>query len=399
MDVRAITADEIEPFYTSFFRTMGFPPPAEAYLERESRSFRTERSVAAVDAGAIVGTAYSHLFELTLPGGAQVPAAGVTAVSTTSTHRRQGIITQLMRRQLTDAAEREEPAAVLVASEGRIYSRFGYGAATHVADVTIHTQDVQMPAPNTGGRIRIVDGETADKVFPSVHDRARRARAGSINRPSHFWESATADRDKRTIHVVYENASGEPDGYARYDVKADWKDAIPAHKLTLHELTTTTDAASLELWWYLINVDLVRTIEAWARPVDDPIRWAFAEQRALRTNALRDMYWVRPLDIERLLAGRTYSVDLDVRLEVSDALLDRGGVFALAGGPSGAECRRDGGAADVRMSAADLGAILLGGVTPSELARAGRIAAHEDVLRRIDAAFVTHPRPWGNTFF
>lgn len=399
MDIRSITIEELEPFYGTFFRTMGFAAPADAYFERERKTFQVERSIAAVDAGEIVGTAYSHLFDLTLPGGGIVPVAGVTAVSTASTHRRQGVVTQLMQRQLHEADERGETAAILIASEGRIYGRFGYGAATHVADITVHTQDVRMPAPNTGGRVRIVDGETADKVFPSVHDKARRARAGSINRPQHFWESASADRDKKHLHVVFENASGEPDGYARYDVKADWKDAIPVHKLTLHEMTATTDAASLELWWYLVNLDLVKTIESWARPLDDPLRWVLAEPRTIRTNAVRDMYWLRPLDVARLLAGRTYSADIDVTIEVNDAMLDRGGTFALRGSASGAECTRTSGAADVSMSSGDLGAILLGGVTPSELARAGRIGGASDVLRELDAAFVIHPRPWGNTFF
>lgn len=399
MDIRAITAEEIDRFYATFMRTMGFGPPSESQLERERKSFRYERSVAAFDAGDIVGTAYSHLFELTLPGGALVPAAGVTAVSTASTHRRRGIVTDLMRRQLNEAAERGEPAAVLLASEGRIYGRFGYGPATFVADIQLATKDAQLASPNSGGRVRIVDGETADKVFPSVHDRARRLRAGSIGRPQHFWESARADRDKRTIHLVFENAAGEADGYARYDVKADWKDGLPAHKLQLHELTTTSDAAAIELWWYLINVDLVREIDAFSSPLDGPLRWALSEPRALRSKTVRDMYWLRPLDVARLLSSRTFAVDIDVRLEIADALLGRGGTFRLRGGPSGAECARESGPADVAMTIGDLGAITLGGVVPSELASAGRISAEAGTLARLDAAFITYPRPWGNTHF
>jgi predicted acetyltransferase len=399
MDIRSITLEELEPFYTSFTRTIGFPPPTEAYLERERKSFRVERSVAAFDAGQVVGTTYSHLFELTLPGGAQVPAAGVTAVSTASTHRRQGILTQLMRRQHQEAAERGEAAAILVASEGRIYSRFGYGAATYVSDVQLSTKDVQMPAPNSGGRVRIVDGETADKVFPAVYDQARRARAGSIDRPEHFWESATADRDKKAIHVVFESASGEPQGYARYVVNSDWKEGLPAHKLSLHELTAVTDTAWLELWWYLVNLDLVREIDAFSYPCEDPLRWVLAEPRALRSRTTRDMYWVRPLDVARLLSTRTYAVEIDVRIEVADALLGLGGTFALSGGPSGATCTATDGPADATLTIGDLGAIVLGGTAPSELARAGRIDAGAGLLPHLDAAFIHHPRPWGNTYF
>jgi predicted acetyltransferase len=400
MDVRSITEDELEPFYATFMRTMNFGPPQESYIEREKKSFVYDRSIAAFDAGSVVGTAYSHAFELTLPGGAQVPAAGVTAIATASTHRRQGIVTKLKRRQLEEAAARGEVAAILLASEGRIYGRFGYGAATLVADIDIRTKDALLPAPNSGGRVRIVDGEEADKLFPSIFSESCRARAGSLERPAHFWEGITADRDKRAVEVVYENASGQPRGYVRYTSKADWEaGGQPKHELTIGEFVATDDTASLELWWYLLSLDLIRDISAFSRPIDDPLRWALAEPRALRTRAVRDMYWVRPLDVAKLLGGRTYALDLDVKLEVTDPLLAVGGTFALAGDASGATCEPVSGPADVRLSAADVGAISLGGIPASDLARAGRFEASPAVLARLDAAFLTSPRPWGALHF
>ena len=58
-----------------------------------------------------------------------MPAAGVTLVGVLPTHRRQGVLTRLMRAQLDDVRERGEPVAFLWASEGAIYGRFGYGMA------------------------------------------------------------------------------------------------------------------------------------------------------------------------------------------------------------------------------------------------------------------------------
>jgi predicted acetyltransferase len=399
MDVRSITEDELEPFYSTFMRTMNFAPPQESYLEREKKTFVYDRSVAAFDAGTVVGTAYSHLFELTLPGGAQIPAAGVTAIATASTHRRLGVVTNLKRRQLEEAAARSEVAAILLASEGRIYGRFGYGAATLVADIDIRTKDALLPAPNSGGRLRIVDGAEADKLFPSIWTQSCR-RAGSIQRPPHFWESATADRDKGHVHVVFENASGQPRGYVRYSSKADWEaGGQPKHGLTIQEFISVDDVARLELWWYLLSLDLIRDVSAWSQPIDDPLRWALAEPRALRTRAVRDMYWVRPLDVAKLLGSRTYALDIDVKLGVNDPLLDLGGTFALAGGPAGAMCEPTSAAADVQLSIGDLGAISLGGIVPSDLARAGRFDAPAPLLSRLDAAFLTSPRPWGAQHF
>jgi predicted acetyltransferase len=401
MDIRPIQLDEIEAFYTTFTRTMGFGPPSEGQLERDKKSFLTERSVAAVDAGAIVGTAYSHPFELTLPGGAVVPAAGVTAIATASTHRRRGIITQLKRRQLSEALERGEVAAILLASEGQIYGRFGYGPATYVTEIKIDTRDARLAVSRpVDGRTRIIDGETADKVHPVLYDRLRRARAGGIGRPQHFWESITADRDKKETHVVYENPAGKAEGYVRYAVKADWDDAVAAHKLTVQELTAVTPEATIGIWAFLLDVDLVREINAWSRPVDESIRWLLTEPRAYKSTTYRDMIWVRPLDVARLLSERTYTTDVGLTLEIADPFLDLGGTFALLGGPDGAECSRNGGRADLRMSIADLGAISLGGVPPSELGSVGRIEElAPGALRRADAAFLTYPRPWAAQHF
>ena len=400
MDVRSITEDELEPFYGTFMRSMNFPPPKDEYIAREKKSFAYERSVAAFDGGSIVGTAYSHPFELTLPGGAQVSAAGVTAISTASTHRRRGIVSTVKRRQLDEAAQRGEVAAVLLASEGRIYGRFGYGVATMVADVDIRTRDAFLPAPNSGGTIRIVDGAEADSLFPSIWSEACRVRAGSIDRPPHFWESLTVDRDKAHVHIVFEDAAGQPRGYVRYSTKADWEaGGQPKHEVTVQEFSAVDDVARLELWWYLLSLDLVREVSAWSQPLDDPLRWALAEPRALRTRAVRDMYWLRPLDVPKLLGSRAYAVDIDVKLDIDDPLLGLGGTFVLAGGSTGATCERASGPPDVRMRIADLGAICLGGTVPSDLARAGRFEAPAALLSRLDAAFLTSPRPWGALHF
>ena len=49
-----------------------------------------DRTIAAFDGGAIVGTAAALSFELTVPGHALVPTAGVTMVGVHPTHRRAG---------------------------------------------------------------------------------------------------------------------------------------------------------------------------------------------------------------------------------------------------------------------------------------------------------------------
>src|SRR5690606_11157296 len=89
-----------------------------------------DRTIGVFERGTMVATAGAYSFELTLPGGATAPAAGVTAVTVRGTHRRRGLLTAMMDHQLGGVADRGEPMALLTASEGSIYQRFGYGPAS-----------------------------------------------------------------------------------------------------------------------------------------------------------------------------------------------------------------------------------------------------------------------------
>ena len=69
-------------------------------------------------------------------------------------------------------------------------------------------------------------------------------------------------------------------------------------------------------------------------------------------------------------------------------------------GTSGAECRRTDRDPDVIVSAADLGAVYLGGARFELLARAGRVEECEPgALLRADGLFGWDPQPWGTYLF
>src|SRR3954451_377640 len=76
-----------------------------------------DRTLVAVDGGEVVGSASAFTMDMTVPGGACVPTAAVTWVGVMPTHRRRGILRQLMARQLDDLSDRGESLAALSASE------------------------------------------------------------------------------------------------------------------------------------------------------------------------------------------------------------------------------------------------------------------------------------------
>src|ERR671934_1724676 len=134
MEMRPATREEFDEFsvaaMTAFHRVL-----TDEDRERYARIDEPERSLAWFDDGRIVATTGAFTRALTIPG-AVVPCAAVTAVAVVPTHRRRGLLTSLMRRQLDDLRARGDAVAILWASEGAIYGRFGYGNATRAARLT-----------------------------------------------------------------------------------------------------------------------------------------------------------------------------------------------------------------------------------------------------------------------
>ena len=136
-----------------------------------------------------MGGAGAYLFDLTVPGGAQVPTAGVMAVGVLPTHRRRGVLSKLMQRQLADAHERGEPLALLYASEGHIYSRFGYGLASLAGSIDLPKEHALLWDDEPIGQARILDGEEETlELLPGIYDRVQAETPGMFTRTREWWQ-------------------------------------------------------------------------------------------------------------------------------------------------------------------------------------------------------------------
>lgn len=88
----------------------------EGGLRNAASSVEPERTIAAYDGAEIVGGASIYGRIMTIPGAA-TPVAGITLVAVLPTHRRRGILTAMMRKQLTGLHESGgEPIAALNAA-------------------------------------------------------------------------------------------------------------------------------------------------------------------------------------------------------------------------------------------------------------------------------------------
>lgn len=85
--------------------------------------------VAAFVDDEVVGASAMLSMEVTDPGGVFLPMGGVTGTGVFATHRRRGLLRQMMQAMIDASGERGEPIAMLSASERNIYGRFGFHPA------------------------------------------------------------------------------------------------------------------------------------------------------------------------------------------------------------------------------------------------------------------------------
>lgn len=398
-EVRPINEEEFERFSRSLARAFlgDFRPE---FLEFRAQIFERERSLGAFDGDEIVGTTGIFSYEMAVPGG-KLGTAGVTMVSVAATHRRQGIVTAMMRRQLEDVRAKGEPMAALWASESLIYGRFGYGLAAQSIDWSIERARAKVEfAVPARGRTRFIDTDEARETWPALWDQVQRERPGMMPRSPAWWSVRIfADpepfrNDMSANRYVSYEVDGELRGYLRYRTKSNWDEAgLPNGRLAIEELIVTSDDAYTALIEHALGVDLVGTVEAVHRPPDEPLYWMLEDPRRLKRKPA-DSLWLRVVDVPRTLEARKYATPGSLTLEVVDDFLGAGGRFHLEAQEEGARCTATERSPDIRLHIRDLGAAYLGGVRFSTLARAGRVEGDEAAVKRANTMFSWHRDPW-----
>lgn len=319
--------------------------------------------------------------EVVLPGGVITPVAAVTAITVSPSHRRRGLLTAMMRYQLDDIrASGTEAIAMLYASEALIYGRFGYGMASSDALLSGQVRELGFrPDVDLGdGSVTETDADTLLTSAPAIYDQAIAQLPGQMPRSRPWWDTWIHDNDERRKETgrirfaLHHEADGTASGFAIYRPKAQWSDGgQPTSEVHLQEVRATNPRAYARICRYLLDMDLIRSMKFHGAAVDEPLRYLVANQRALQC-AVGDGIYVRLVDVARALTLRSYTAPIDVVLDVTDEFCPwNTGRFRLRGTPDGAECEITTAPADIAISARDLGAIYLGGVSLAALAGAG----------------------------
>jgi predicted acetyltransferase len=348
----------------------------------------TDGMIVACDGDRVIGNALYLDLQLTVPGGAVLPTAGVSLVVVAPTHRRRGILRALYDELHRRIAARGYPIAALTASEGGIYGRFGYGPATTDHELTIDRRfaRVHADAPDPGG-VRLVTPAEHRDAFAAIYDRWRQRTPGGLVRPQPLWDDLLADRKNTRAGGTEWFALLHADGYVLYRVHGS---GLSDPKMVrVGEFRAATTDAHIALWRALLGLDLMASVVVGTHP-DDAMPYLLTDTRLATTTARTDDLWLRIMDIPAALQARSYAAELSTVLQVSDGFRGDGGRFAVQIRDGRARCTRTDAPAEATMDLDVLGSLYLGTHRASALARAHRLRCQDPgLVQRLEAAFVS----------
>lgn len=353
-----------------------------------------------VDGDTIVGTFCDYPWRATL-GAGTIPFWAITDVTVAPTHRRRGMLRDMMTASLDRAVAAGMPLAALTVSEGSIYGRFGFGVAGPLWRVELTARDVALRQP-VPGHIRFVEPgdldshlgdlfETTRSVWPGMHPMTQHRR-GVLGR--YDWDADKVPTDRYA--VVHEDAAGVVDAALVWTYTKDGREDVG----TVLRVAGLWGAPS-GIWALLefcATIDLIEVIVLPGAPPVDQLRAALKNPRAVSVKRQSDGMWFRPLDIAACVAARPWGADGDVTVHIADPLGHAEGTWRICVQDGRGTAERVSDDAGAMTMTVDTFASLLGDARFADLALAGRVHNVADVAA-VDRILGAAPTPWHNVGF
>lgn len=392
IEFRPARADELPEFRRLVAYVFAEPSPPREGAEPPMQPEWT--SCAFVD-GRMAATFAAYPFTMRW-NGAPAATAGVTGVGTYPEYRRQGLLRALVERSFAEQRDRGQSLAILWASFGAIYQRFGFGLASTAVSYDLEPRHIAFEDPTPpSGTARLVRAEDALPEMKRVYIEIATPRNLMLHRVPAMWQGHLRQGTGAHHAAVYYAASGEPTGYLLYTTREvpNWGEPAPDQEMEVVDWAALDLDAYRGVFDYLRRHDLVRRAKFWSVPEDDPGYALFLEPRALRRRT-GDGIYLRIVDVEQALAARPYAEAGALTLAVLDELCDWNHArFRLDSDGGRATVTRGGRAPDLTLPVRSLSMLASGYRSATELARWGLLeAADPRVLRLADRIFATEYR-------
>lgn len=399
VDLRFALDSDLGPIMQAHSRVFGTRSDA-MYRANWKQQTHLEDILLAVDnqgaARKIIGTAMYYRMSLCLPGRRQVAVAGGGMTLVEPTHRRRGIFREMYSELLRLAQSRGYPVLVGMPSQGTIYRRFGRGPATQAQSITIDRRRANLCVPTKiPHTIDSCDSTEAMRIVPARYAAYAATTPGAVSRSGTWWDLYFADEGFRGVDQSERFYFVHPDGYAAYRIQQG-----PGHAaVKVDEVCAATDQAHSDLWAAILGLEAFDTVTAEISP-SDPLALKLVDIRAVRVTNLRDVMWLRILDVSAALSAREYASDGQLVIRVDDPIALSGGTFRLTVYGGIACCERADADPELLLSLDDLSSLYLGGFDVHQLLRAGRLhAVNPKALAVAESVFFCAERPFCSTYF
>lgn len=357
--------------------------------------------------GTLAGVHASFEFGMRVPGGADVPTAGLTWVGVHPAHRRRGLLRDMIDDHFERSLGRGEPLSVLIAAETEIYQRFGYGLATTDVQVDLGRGGGLRDFPEANDLTVEIDTASAERHGDAVaHIQSRMTRPGTFTRlaPQTLADimlDLEVDREgAEQLRIAIVRDGDEPVAWALFQRKQDWGDAGANGRNRVRLWGALTAAATHRLMTVVSDFDLMSSTAVGSIAPDDPMLLRLKDIRGAKP-AIKDKLWLRVLDVKAALEARTYAHDCDLTVAVTDEQLpDNAGTWHIQVVKGTATVTRSDSDPDVTVAAQELGAAYLGGTTFAQLHAAALVSEHRPgAVAQLSRTFASDVAPACNLFF
>ncbi len=361
----------------------------------------------------IIGGCFAYDLNISLPGSGSIPAAGLAGVGILPTAQGLGGFKHLIQRHLTNSVEHGDGLSVLLASESGLYSRFGYGKATEVAEYKLHTREFGLlENPQDAGHVELVeDIDEARRLCAHVH--AGQAVAGDLQRSAGWWEQVIHEGERSWLGggeqfiAIHRDADGEADAYALYVLEViqegpGFGEGNQNNRLVLREFVALTLVAEQSLFSFLCRIARVRELHWLMAPVDPSLQYFLRDPRQLIQVARMDLLWMRILDLEKILTSRVYTCDGEVTFEYNDKQLpENSGKYCLKVDAGEASLHRisESESAELTIGPSEMATTVMGQSRVNFLYSLGKITGEHSAMRVLDRLFITDRPPFNLSKF
>lgn len=390
-----------------FAQAEAIPYTAEAtdyYIQRLKLLADPERAIALCKNNKIIGTTNSFSSYISIPNDKSVKVAAVSYVSVQPTHRRKGILTEMMNIQLNEIYSKyKEPLAILWPSETAIYGRFGY-APTKEKHYKISKNNTQFKPglTNNSLEVKFLNRNEAINAYVEINNKLMSTRPG-VMKINKKWAQ------RRIDDLIFKHLNSGPAyfigiyhnkklvGFATYSIENnDNSYGNTPSSLYMWDIIYLDLDAAISIWNFCLNIDLVEEFYANGVPEDDILEALLISPSGLNAR-ITTGFWIRIVDVVSAITLRSYEYTGNIVFKVKDSIIKNNNKTYIlnTNDKSNPVCEISNSKPDIEITIQGLSEIFLGTFDLNNLIASGNInIKNKKAIKIINKIFKSESQPF-----